>query len=382
MASTAAVLALLLLFVPSLHAAVSGKACSCYLTSTHDLFNTYRVHDFRRLPVPASIPALPSQLPPTVTDSTSHSSIPIGTRQQGFLTSKEWASSWDIQTWGKGVSNETKYKMWNSLSSVYIDYENTTTTTTTGKVRTRLVLKTRRFEGFQISAEVENLQKNLLHASTRIRARVLGDSGAVAGLFYYRNDNNESDIEILTRDEASAIWYSNQPVLDSAGNQIPNASTRADLITNNLTDGTQLTSKRSPEFSWSDWHTHRIDWTAGKSSWFVDGNHVLDKTYGVPTATAYLVLNMWSDGGVWSGVMDVGKEARLEIEWIEMAFNTSDEEGMGKREREPGQGGDGCRKLCVVDDSAPSLSAAGRIGGGLREGIMAAVVVVLLAQWL
>jgi hypothetical protein len=57
-------------------------------------------------------------------------------------------------------------------------------------------------------------QKNLLYASTRIRARVVGDDGAVAGLFYYRDGNNESDIEILTRDETSAIRYSNQPVVD------------------------------------------------------------------------------------------------------------------------------------------------------------------------
>jgi len=57
-------------------------------------------------------------------------------------------------------------------------------------------------------------QKNLLHASTRFRARVVGDAGAVAGLFYYQNGNNESDIEILTRDDPSIVRYSNQPTVD------------------------------------------------------------------------------------------------------------------------------------------------------------------------
>jgi len=56
--------------------------------------------------------------------------------------------------------------------------------------------------------------RNILHASIRIRARVYGAAGAVAGLFIFQNDHNESDIEILTRDDPTEIWYSNQPVVD------------------------------------------------------------------------------------------------------------------------------------------------------------------------
>lgn len=36
----------------------------------------------------------------------------------------------------------------------------------------------------------------------------------MAGLFYYRNSANESDIEILTRDDPTEIRYSNQPVVN------------------------------------------------------------------------------------------------------------------------------------------------------------------------
>ena len=46
-------------------------------------------------------------------------------------------------------------------------------------------------------------------------------------------------------------------------------------------------------------------------------------TYSVPRRPSYLVLNMWSDGGEWSGDMDVGGSAELQIQWIEMVFNTS-----------------------------------------------------------
>jgi beta-glucanase (GH16 family) len=132
------------------------------------------------------------------------------------------------------------------------------------------------------------------------------------------------------------------------------------------------------DFTWEDWHTHRIDWVEGKSSWYVDGVHVLDKTYGVPTTTAYLVLNMWSDGGVWSGEMEVDGEARLEIEWIEMAFNTSgaidetDDDDSGSSKRKRADSG-ACSHVCTVDDETPD-SAAGR-NSAFWSGLIAAVLV-------
>lgn len=42
-----------------------------------------------------------------------------------------------------------------------------------------------------------------------------GAAGAVAGLFTYEDGQNESDIEILTRDDPNEIRYSNQPVVDN-----------------------------------------------------------------------------------------------------------------------------------------------------------------------
>ena len=81
----------------------------------------------------------------------------------------------------------------NNASSYASDYD------------TYLVLRTVRLEDFQSSAEVENEQKNLMHASLRVKARVLGDKGAVAGFFTFYNDNNESDVEILTDDPVDMI---------------------------------------------------------------------------------------------------------------------------------------------------------------------------------
>lgn len=158
------------------------------------------------------------------------------------------------------------------------------------------------------------------------------------------------------------------------GNEIENSSTLVDLNSDKETDGTQLSDRRRAVASrnaapvrWTDWHTHRIDWVAGKSSWFVDGRHYLDKAYGVPTVPSYLILNMWSDGGVWSGEMQPQHEARLEIEWIEMVYNISDESpsrsGSKTRRRRRAAAAAGCRVVCTVDGAG----ANGILNGGVQN---------------
>jgi hypothetical protein len=133
-------------------AAAESKSCTCYRTSSDDYFSNYKFYDFRNVDFPGSIPKLQSTLPDSANDSTGQSSEDIGTLQDGFISSKEWTSSWSIQDWGKGISNITKYRMWNSLSNVFIDKNIDGSESAT----TRLVLRTKRFPGFQSSAEVEN----------------------------------------------------------------------------------------------------------------------------------------------------------------------------------------------------------------------------------
>jgi hypothetical protein len=55
-----------------------------------------------------------------------------------------------------------------------------------------------------------------------------------------------------------------------------------------------------------------------------DGEMQEEKSYGVPQYPSLLIVNSWSDGGAWSGNMSLGESAYLGIEWIEMAYNTSD----------------------------------------------------------
>jgi beta-glucanase (GH16 family) len=144
---------------------------------------------------------------------------------------------------------------------------------------THLVLRAYRNKDFISSAEVVSKVSNIFHASIRVRARVRGDAGACAGIFTYHDDNNESDIEILTRDPTNHIRYTNQPTSDEDGNEIPGASTDA------VMEGGAV---------WTDWNNHTLSWNANLSSWFLDGALAHTKTHGIPTTPSTLHLNMVS----------------------------------------------------------------------------------------
>jgi hypothetical protein len=145
-------------------------------------------------------------------------------------------------------------------------------------------------------------------------SRVHGAPGAVAGIFTYLNDTQESDIEIFTRAPTTHVQYSNQP--SSLGSPtwdpIPGAT-----VNITMPDGDVIT----------DWHVHRLDWTAARSVFFFDDVQMNETTLHVPVADppSAFYIDMWSANSSWSGSMDIGKNATLDILWIEMLFNTTAE---------------------------------------------------------
>lgn len=131
--------------------------------------------------------------------------------------------------------------------------------------------------------------------------------GACVGLFTYQSKTCESDIEILTSDPPNVIHYSNQPDYDPVSDTaIPGAGSMVNL-----------------SVPWTAWSTHRLDWFPDISRWYAGEALQAVKAYGVPREPSTLVLNLWSDGGNWTGNLRAGESVFLGVEWIEMAFNVS-----------------------------------------------------------
>jgi beta-glucanase (GH16 family) len=140
-------------------------------------------------------------------------------------------------------------------------------------------------------------------------ARARGASGAVAAFFIYHNDTTESDIEIMTRDSSSQVHYSNQPTTDP--------DTDAPIL--GATYNTSLAAQRST----SVWNVYRLDWIARRSVWYVNGEQTASTQVNVPSTESMIILNMWSNGGNFSGRMQTGGEAWFDIQWVELLFNTT-----------------------------------------------------------
>lgn len=209
----------------------------------------------------------------------------------------------------------------------------------------------------QLAAEIDFAHKDILYASIRASVRVNGAPGAVAGIFTYHNDTSESDIEILTRDPGNSIHYSNQPTTDSSNKIYPGSSYNV-----SMQEGRQ----------WSTWRTHRLDWLPGHSAWYVDGEMAANTNVNVPDAPSAVILNMWSNGGQWAGTMPKGEEARLEVMWIEMAFNTSTQPNtrLGSKQTK-----------CSIDKAVgmPVMSAG--IARGGRSFILCLLWPLILFLW-
>ena len=97
-------------------------------------------------------------------------------------------------------------------------------------------------------------------------------------MFFYKSDTQEMDIEFLSDPK-------------SASN--PGDGSRPMLYTNH---GTTKTHANSPSLSdaTSVAHEYRIDWTPGKTRYYLDG--VLQKTFttNVPTVAGTWIWNNWA----------------------------------------------------------------------------------------
>ncbi|KAL4993047.1 concanavalin A-like lectin/glucanase domain-containing protein [Aspergillus recurvatus] len=132
--------------------------------------------------------------------------------------------------------------------------------------------------------------------------------GACAGIFTYRSATCESDVEFLTSDPPNTIHYANQPDYDAENDIIiPGAS---EVVT-------------TVPVPWSEWVTHRMDWFANETLWYANDELQAVVSMSVPDRPSILAMNLWSDGGIWTGDMQVGESVYMGIEWIEIAYNTS-----------------------------------------------------------
>jgi beta-glucanase (GH16 family) len=214
-----------------------------------------------------------------------------------------------------------------------------------------------RYKQYQSSAEFESISKAYHYLSVRMYARTFGAPGAITAMFTYKDSGNhtelthvqESDLEIRTMDPKDKVQYTNQPSYSLKGDDVPAA-------TRNATTPIKA--------DWTQWSVHRMDWSPTATTWYIDGHNVASIAFQVPRDPSQLIFNTWSDGGIWSGNMSVGGSAYLQIQWIDVVYNSTGSEkttdkrtpdkrdddtvwSLSKEKRDE----NGCQNVCSIDDS-------------------------------
>jgi beta-glucanase (GH16 family) len=299
--------------------AARSENCDCYKATADSTayFRNRKFFDFRNIANPRTPSAIAGgQDPDADTDAAAGPTHP-------YFSTAAWSETWGIQNWetvGEGVRRV------NSANNIYIAASDAQAE---DGAATHLTMRTQRFASYQSTAEVESRDADYQYLSVRMRARTRGASGAVTALFTYKGSDDpnlvqEADIEIRTLTNATVVQYTNQP--GTVDGEDVDAATR-------------VVSLPGP---WTEWQEHRYDWTPGSSDWFVDGQKVASIQFQAPTSPLSVILNVWSDGGIWSGVMQVDKSAQMDIQWIDLAYNTgSSQTGTSKGS---------CANVCVIDD--------------------------------
>lgn len=352
--------------------------CDCFTVSGPDpgYYQHYKLWDFRTVPLDRQIdPDLPesddedegeddwidsldhddsldSDLLEDDIDISNHFGANQSTPHAMWFFETTFDKDWMSQQWHRPGSAHAPVDMINSRRNVFF----TRNDESEDPHATYLVLRTTRHEDYTSTAEIETRVRNIYRCSLRVRFRILpADShvstppdraqyeswqpttpalinvpgtafnnttaltdgrphpGACVGIFTYHARNCESDIEILTSDPSNRVHYANQPDYDPLTDEmIPGASTVADI-----------------PVPWTRWSTHRLDWLSDISRWWVDESIQDEKTYRVPNLQSRLVINLWSDGGVWTGDMALGDSIFLGIEYIELAYNRSSDGSRG-----------------------------------------------------
>lgn len=332
---------------------VSDDKCSCYLTNGTNggYYSSHKFYDFRSLSQYAGI---------SKSISTAHGNADAGATSD-FFSSDKFTSAWEIQNWNNSArlnsgQVDATILFVNSPNNIYIEKNADPIPAS----QTYMTMRTARFDKFQSGCEIESKLFDYHYLSIRMFARTVGSPGAITAMFTYKGAEDitavqESDLEIRTMDPPQFVQYTNQPAYLPSGSNIPQA-------TRNVTLPRGLTYR--------DWAVWRLDWTPTTTMHYVNGEQVASLAFQNPRDPLQVFFNSWSDGGSWSGVMEVGDQAFMQIQWIEIVYNENSANATqgGSAAGSTGRIDDGsqCGSVCSIDDT-PVVGTAVLIKSSARS---------------
>ncbi|PGH06264.1 hypothetical protein GX51_02461 [Blastomyces parvus] len=270
----------------------------------------------------------------------------------------EFTKDWAIQDWGVPRKGWVKpLAIDNAIENVFLREGN-------------LVLRQQGYSKEQASkkskvsvASITSQNGDIIHGSFRVELKLENAKGGSCGAFFwYHDDENEIDIEILSREFKSdwfPVHYTTHPALDENGQVISNATKVIPLRDKDILNSFQR---------------HRFDWTPKELRFYQNSTQVHSNALRIPDAPGHAYLNVWADGGLWSGVPST-TDVFLTIRLIAIYHNTSaSDQGLDTafNKRCKGAGGPSNVTICL-DKSVES---------GMVDPSSSASTVVPLQIWI
>ncbi|PGG98479.1 hypothetical protein AJ79_08851 [Helicocarpus griseus UAMH5409] len=281
----ASVLLVLFLLLSAVEVVDASCECGFYMNDTRDYFTHIIYNNFSAFPATKPLRSNP-----------------------------DFAQNWVIQEWSVPPGNwVTPLGISNKEENVFLKDGNLV-------LRQQGYSKENILKGANVSvASIASASGDIIHGSFRAEFKMENATGgSCGGFFWYRDDQNEIDIEILSREfkpDMFMVHYTTHPALDEKGQLVKNA--------------TEVIPLRGDHPARS-FQRHRFDWTSEELRFYQNSTQVHANAWRVPDAPGYVYLNVWADAGAWSGLPST-TDVFLTVKSIAIFHNTSaSDQGLDK----------------------------------------------------
>ncbi|KAF3923332.1 Beta-glucanase [Orbilia brochopaga] len=166
---------------------------------------------------------------------------------------------------------------------------------------------------YLIGAELDTARTDMFYGTFRIGYRTTRWPGTCFGFYWYHDDKQEIDIELLSR-QANETTTPVNLVLHT-----PVGGTNEEALPGTYQVG------NLPYDTSGDVHELRFDWTPNAITWYQDGRQLWTITNSTlfPREPGHVVVTHWSNGNpLWSGGPPEGNSALL-LTYVKAYFNSS-----------------------------------------------------------
>ncbi|TBU21580.1 concanavalin A-like lectin/glucanase [Dichomitus squalens] len=162
-----------------------------------------------------------------------------------------------------------------------------------------------------LSAEVGTYDSNILYGTFKTVAIASPVPGVVHGFFTYKNDCQESDIELLTS------FYTTGNTFVQPGLQLTNQNLQCDHTQNTHTQVAYPADPTAAE------HEYTLIWNSSATTYLFDGTVVATLNSNVPTEPSSFLWNSWSGGNERWSAGPPTQDAILKIKSISLDYETA-----------------------------------------------------------